>query len=431
MKKKNAYSILILFIGLILLLVNSCSKDDVVVDKASLPRLTTTEVTDITETTATSGGTISSDGDATVIARGVCWSKNENPTTNDSKTTDGTGIGSFSSKVTKLEDNSTYYVRAYATNSVGTNYGNTITLKTLKITTLPKLTTNAITKITQTTAVSGGNVNDDGGAVVTAQGVCWSTKQSPTTSDNKTTDGIDKNDFLSYLNTLNPGATYYVRAYATNSKGTAYGNELNFTTSKLSANEVYNSATGKVWMDRNLGATRVATSSTDAAAYGDLYQWGRAGDGHQKRSSGFTETRSSGDKPGHGNFIRTQGEPYDWRNPKNDNLWQGINGINNPCPTGYRLPTESEWKAEVKSWKGNDNAYGAFTSPLKLTLAGYRDDWSSSLKEVGSQGLYWSSTINSEFEHGKYMHNLTFDGSFALIPSNYRSFGCSVRCIKD
>lgn len=184
-------------------------------------------------------------------------------------------------------------------------------------------------------------------------------------------------------------------------------------------------------MDRNLGATRVATSSTDAAAYGDLYQWGRAGDGHQKRSSGFTETRSSGDKPGHGNFIRTQGEPYDWRNPKNDNLWQGINGINNPCPTGYRLPTESEWKAEVKSWKGNDNAYGAFTSPLKLTLAGYRDDWSSSLKEVGSQGLYWSSTINSEFEHGKYMHNLTFDGSFALIPSNYRSFGCSVRCIKD
>ena len=99
-------------------------------------------------------------------------------------------------------------------------------------------------------------------------------------------------------------------------------------------------------MDRNLGATQAATSSTDVDAYGDLYQWGRRSDGHQCRTSATTSTLSSTDQPAHGNFIIAPSSPYDWRSPQNANLWQGVNGINNPCPSGYRLPTEAELEAE-------------------------------------------------------------------------------------
>lgn len=96
-------------------------------------------------------------------------------------------------------------------------------------------------------------------------------------------------------------------------------------------------AGGGIWMDRNLGATQVATSSTDAASYGDLYQWGRGTDGHELRTSNTTTTISTTDLPGHGDFITEVSNPNDWRSPQNDNLWQGVNGINNPCPRRYRL----------------------------------------------------------------------------------------------
>jgi hypothetical protein len=134
---------------------------------------------------------------------------------------------------------------------------------------------------------------------------------------------------------------------------------------------VTNPTTGKIWMDRNLGATQVATSSTDQNAYGDLYQWGRRADGHQCRTSPTTATLSSIDQPAHGNFITINSGNYDWRSPQNANLWQGVNGVNNPCPSGYRIPTETEINAERLSWSQNNSA-GAFASPLKWTLAGYR-----------------------------------------------------------
>jgi len=141
-----------------------------------------------------------------------------------------------------------------------------------------------------------------------------------------------------------------VRAYATNSAGTAYGSQLSFTTQSQATVSTVTSPTGKVWMDRNLGASRVAISSTDEQAYGDLYQWGRGTDGHEKRNSIITSTLSSVDKPGHNKFIATNGENNDWRNPQNNNLRQGEGGINNPCPENFRIPTISEWENERKSW---------------------------------------------------------------------------------
>jgi uncharacterized protein (TIGR02145 family) len=185
------------------------------------------------------------------------------------------------------------------------------------------------------------------------------------------------------------------------------------------------SPTGKIWMDRNLGASQVATSSTDAAAYGDLYQWGRRADGHQCRTSTTTATLSSTDTPANGNFILAPSVPYDWRSPQNTNLWQGVNGVNNPCPSGYRIPTETEINAERLSWSANTSV-GAFATPLKLSIAGYRQGGSGSLIGVGTYGYYFSSSVS-----GTTSLTLYFLSSDASMVGDLRAYGFSIRCIKD
>lgn len=189
--------------------------------------------------------------------------------------------------------------------------------------------------------------------------------------------------------------------------------------------EVQNPITGAIWMDKNLGASQVATSSDDADSYGDLYQWGRGADGHQLRTSNTTTILSSSDTPGHGDFILAPSNFSDWRDPKNDNLWQGVNGVNNPCPAGYRLPSESEWDAERLSWITN-NADGAFASPLKIPLAGFRANSNGSLGSAGSRGFYWSSTVL-----GTGSRFLSLRISRGYIDDSRRANGFSVRCIKD
>ena len=188
---------------------------------------------------------------------------------------------------------------------------------------------------------------------------------------------------------------------------------------------VTNPTTGKIWMDRNLGASQVATSSTDEASYGDLYQWGRGADGHQCRTSTTTATLSTTDVPGNANFITTSSGNYDWRSSQNNNLWQGVNGVNNPCPSGYRIPTETELNAERASWSAN-NSIGAFASPLKLPLAGLRLYSDGSLNVVSVYGYYWSSTID-----GTISRRLNFTNGNASVYSNNRAYGFSVRCIKE
>jgi uncharacterized protein (TIGR02145 family) len=181
-------------------------------------------------------------------------------------------------------------------------------------------------------------------------------------------------------------------------------------------------------MDRNLGATQVATSSTDAASYGDLYQWGRGADGHQSRTSAnsVVDAKSSSDNPGNSNFIILSSSPYDWRSPSSNNLWQGVNGTNNPCPAGFRVPTAGELSTLFSSFT-TQNSAGAYASPLKLPMAGRRNDTGAgSLVNVGSYGYYWSSTGS-----GARASSGLFDSSSANVNSNDRSYGYSVRCIKD
>ena len=177
-------------------------------------------------------------------------------------------------------------------------------------------------------------------------------------------------------------------------------------------------------MDRNLGATKAAASSTEAASFGDLYQWGRRSDGHQCRNSATTTTLSSTSTPSTSAFIIAPNAPNDWRNPQFSSLWQGTSGTNNPCPAGYRLPTSIELNAEIQAW-GNKNAAGALTSPLKLPTAAIRDFENGQLT-LQSSGVYWTSTIN-----GTDSNLLLIDNSEATLYKGQRGYGSSVRCIKN
>jgi hypothetical protein len=197
-----------------------------------VPSLSTTSISNITGTTALSGGNISFDGGATITGRGLVWSFNPSPTVAlSTKTFEGGGVGIFTSLLTPLSPNTTYYVRAYAINSAGTGYGNELTFKTTPAAIVPTLTTTTISSITSKTAVSGGNISSDGGSNVTIRGVVWSTSPNPTISlTTKTTDGNGIGSFTSNIMDLLANTTYYVRAYAINSVGISYGNELVFKT---------------------------------------------------------------------------------------------------------------------------------------------------------------------------------------------------------
>ncbi|MCC5933313.1 MAG: hypothetical protein JJU35_03640 [Balneolales bacterium] len=202
--------------------------------------------------------------------------------------------------------------------------------------------------------------------------------------------------------------------------------------------DVTNPHTGRTWMDRNLGASRRATSPTDSEAYGDLYQWGRAADGHQKRISATTSNLSYTDSPEHEKFIlidvNNHFSHYDWRAFQNNSFWQGFEGLNNPCPMGYRIPTIAEWQIEKETWVTED-LNGAYQSILKLQVAGSRTPDNGNVINVGIKGNYWSNTVSDLYTNPLwriYVSGLlNFGVNEVTLDSQARAVGASVRCIKD
>jgi uncharacterized protein (TIGR02145 family) len=224
MKKRNRiwiYSLTVM--GFVVILNNSCKKDD------DVPVLTTSDLSDITQTTATCGGNITSDGGSAIKASGVCWSLDASPSIADNKTIVYNSIGKFTSALTGLAPDTKYYVRAYATNSAGTGYGSAISFKTQNVQ-VPVVTTSALSDIKQTTATCGGNIISNSGSEIIVLGVCWSIDTTPTIEESKTSDIIGYGGFTSAITGLSPNTMYYVRAYATNSAGTGYGNTISFIT---------------------------------------------------------------------------------------------------------------------------------------------------------------------------------------------------------
>jgi len=199
------------------------------VEGPALPVVTTKPVTDISDNKATSGGNVTADGRASVTARGVCWSKSEYPTIDDEHTQNGSGLGEFKSQLTNLEAGATYYVRAYASNRIGTAYGAQLTFSTT--TGLPQVTTDEVSNISATTATCGGEVAANSGYAITARGICWSDKTAtPTINNDHTEEVATTGHFTSMMIGLERNTTYYVRAYAVNEKGTNYGETKMFKT---------------------------------------------------------------------------------------------------------------------------------------------------------------------------------------------------------
>lgn len=185
------------------------------------------------------------------------------------------------------------------------------------------------------------------------------------------------------------------------------------------------SATGKTWMAKNLGANNIATSATDVGSYGALFQWGRPADGHQWRSSATrTGPVSSGFKSTR--FITSSSLPFDWLSTQDDSRWNGSSkGDHDPCPNGFRVPTAAEWDNERQLFPAQ-NATGALESVLQLPTAGYRHSNTAVLTSVGSSGHYWSSNVS-----GIAAQLLSFTSNTADLGTGVRTFGYSVRCIKE
>ena len=598
--------------------------------------ITTDTITAITATTAISGGNISSDGGATVTARGVCWSTSTSPTIANNKTADGTGVGSFTSNLTGLTENTTYHLRAYATNSAGTAYGNeetftttnssepetvtdidgnvyhTVTigtqvwmvenLKTTKYrngdpilnntdntewslllsgaycdynnlpsyseiygklynwyavndirniaptgwhvptdaewTTLttylggeiiaggklkqmstslwtspntnatnstgfaalpggyrglyqgaydgvrfygywwsstsynetiahvrrlnydnaavtpsgrtkyydfsvrcirdynttsivvPTLSTMLASNITPTSAGSGGNISSDGGAAVTAKGVCWSTTNNPTIENSKTTDGTGDGSFTSNLGGLTENTTYHVRAYATNSAGTGYGNEETFTTTISSEpgtvtdidGNVYHTVTigTQVWMVENLKTTKYndgisIPNITDNTAWANLTTHGYC----------WYNNNAS--------YKDTYGALYNWHTVNTGKL----------APTGWHVPTDAEWTILIDYLGGASIAGGKLKAKSGWNSGGNgTDDFGFSALPGGNRYIngyfynainygYWWSATEFSATFASYW-SMTCDGNMINIGGDgYKIDAFSVRCIRD
>lgn len=195
--------------------------------------------------------------------------------------------------------------------------------------------------------------------------------------------------------------------------------------------EITNPTTGRTWMDRNLGAATAARSANDCYAFGNLYQWGRTSDGHDFRESATAAGPVASGTEG-SDFITNGTSPQDWLNVKDSFRWNSSNNpnavtktINDPCPNGFRVPTEAELVAEYNSWSSQDQA-GAFASPLKIQLAGNRNDNNGVVANANSRGRYWTSsaaTQNSRF--------MQISNSQIQMVNGSRASGYSVRCIKE
>ena len=377
-----------------------------------LPTVTTADVTDITQNTAVSGGNVTDDGGAAVTARGVCWSKDPNPTIDNSFISNGNGTGSFTIEISGLTSATTYYIRAYATNSEGTSYGEQKSFTTLQNIELPTVTTTIVTNVTSTTATSGGNVTDDGGATVTARGVCWSTSPDPTIDDNKTTDGNGTGAFTSQLTNLTHSTTYYIRAYATNSEGTSYGEQRYFSTlsdGMINGHQYVDLglSSGLKWATCNVGAD----SPED---YGNYYAWGETETkAEYTQDNSVTFGQQLNDISGNAQYdAATANWGGSWRMPTKDEIRELIYNCN--------------WTPETQNGVDGFKVTGNNGNYIFIPASGYRDG--SSLYIYG-ECYYWSSTPR---QYGVEFANILYsDTEFQSEDVNYRYRGLTIRPVSN
>ena len=408
---------------------------------SGLVSLETTEPIALSAYTATSGGTITSDGGAAVTERGVCWSYYTLPTIENNKTSNGSGNGSFASSLTELIPGTTYFVRSYATNCVGTSYGNEVSFTAQSG--IVNLVTTSVSSISVYTAKSGGSIQSNGGAPVTSRGICWSTTQTPTIANFKTSNGSGNGNFSSNITELAPSTTYFVRAYATNSIGTSYGNELNFKTLSVLTDidgNIYNSVTigTQVWMVENLKTTKY-NDGTSIPLVSDNTAW------YDLTTPGYCFYNNDAANK------NTYGVLYNWYAVNTGKL----------APIGWHVPTDAEWNTLKNYLIANGYNYDGTTTGDKIakslaattlwkshtTVGAIGNDLTKNntsgfaglpgglrgnigaFSSIGYYGFWLSSTQYSA--DNAWARDLDYYGS-SVGRGNYgKQYGFSVRCVKD
>jgi len=399
------------------------------VTPADVPVISSSQVINVTQTSGLAGGTISSNGGAAIITSGVCWSSSEFPTIDlGTKTTNGSTTGTFTSLITGLTAGTTYFVRAYATNSIGTGYGEEVIFTTNVVSpVLASLTTATPGSITHNSAVSGGDIFDNGGAQITVGGVCWSTSPGPLVTDSHTSEPYPQGIFASSITGLTVSTTYYVRAYATSVAGTAYGNEVSFTTSPAPVTDIdgniYNIVNigSQTWFTSNLKTTRLDDGTaianvTDEATWSLLstpaYAW------------------YNNDIVGYGEY----GILYNWETVNTGQL----------CPAGWQVPTEGDMftlettlggstvaggklkEAGLLHWlspnTGATNEFGFTALP-----GGFRN-YMGMFMNLGTESNWWTSSMLSVDPTFYTMNTNTAE---IIHPMMFAKSGMYIRCMKN
>jgi len=405
----------------------------------STPSVATDAVSNITFTGGLVTGNITDLGTSNVTQYGHCWSYTQNPTTSNSKTLLGAKsvIGSFTSTLSGLEKGTLYYVRAYATNSYGTNYSNQVQFSTLA-TTLAALATSTPSDLTYNSATLNANITDIGGVgeTISEYGFCYSTSQNPTVSNLKLVSGNNKTSTGSYsgnATNLAQNTTYYLRAYAVNSSGTAYGNERNFTTPSNSFTlidvdgNVYHTVTigTQTWLLENLKTTRYRNGES-IINISDKAAW------EAMTSSAWCDYEnlsSNGTKYGH---------LYNW---------YAVSDTRNIAPVGWHVATDAELNTLMSYLGGfslaggkmketgtlnwiNTNTGGNNLSGFTALPGGVRFN-NGYFGQIGTSGYFWSSTFEQTVNWGAWGYGLSTNNSNLTRGLTNKSYGYSVRCIMD
>lgn len=430
----------------------SCKDEDE--KPKTVPEVSTSIVINITTNSATGGGEIVSNGNSDISVSGLAYSStNTTPTISDEKIALETTEGSFTSDITNLSSNTIYYIRAYATNSVGTGYGDIV-----------EFTTNNAAPTATSVIISGSaEVNKNLTATYTYNDAENDTETGSTyhwyiANDDAGTGEVLIGGATSLTYLLQDIDEFKYIRFAVTPKASA-GNSLGvevkspyvgpiavrttitflYNGEEVTYGIITSPLTGRKWLDRNLGAPNTPSAWNDYANFGDLFQFGRAADGHQLLNriatpedpttgttnpiNGNTTTLSSTDTPSGGLYILSPTTPFDWRSPTNVDLWRGQNLLNNPCPSGWHIPDSTEWRAE-----NIQNVMDGYPK-LKITAGGFRTQ-TGTFSFITSRGAYWSSTLRSSNSR-PYAFEYTDTGLTIGSLGSIRGGGRSCRCIKN
>ena len=409
----------------------------------------TVSATSITTSAATSGGNITTDGGSSITARGVVWNTSTSPTISlSTKTSNGTGTGAFTSNITGLSAGTLYYVRSYATNAAGTNYGTEISFTTSAGSLATLAATVAATTITSSGATSGGNITADGGSSITARGVVWGTSSNPTVpSASSTSNGTGTGSFTSSITGLSAGTLYYVRSYATNTAGTSYGTQISFTT--LAACTCASTATcpstvtdvdGRSYDVLTLGSQCWMKQNLQVTKFNDLtlipIDAGGGLSGYGSSYTGWRDTRTSAMTvyEHDANNIPIYGYLYNQ---------YAVNDPKGLCPSGWHVPTHAEWTT-LSTCLGGESVAGEKMKLVGTTYWMPNYDANNCSDFSGypggfrrNDGLFYFKAQNAYFWTSTSAKNRALSGTNKeLRESNdansyQQNVGLSVRCIKN